>query len=319
MTSIDSASEYVGRVYAGNLPLDASRTLARLTLELVDPNSYISQRLTPVTDTSDWAGQALTAVTLIGPSTGGGSVPGPEGFGTITGTVVDAQTNAPLADATVSVTGTGLSTTTDASGSFTIADVPAGGRTVVAALAGFVETSRELIVVDGAVTEISIGMLQIGAGGDNVAAVLSWGPDPRDLDLHMSGPDGAGGRFHAYFNNETPVPHVFLDLDDRTSFGPETMTVRPAESGNYVPGDYHVWVHNFSGEMTLGQSSATVTLFAGGSQIAQYPVGAATGDSAQRIWLVVNFTVTEAGAITNINVQQTFADGSSGTVFPTEG
>jgi len=319
VTGIDSASEYIGRVYAGDLALDTSRTLTTLRLELVDPNSYISERLTPLTDTSDWAGQALTAVTLIGPATGGGGGGGGDDFGTITGTVVDAQTNAALANVAVSVTGTGLSTTTDASGAFTIADVPAGGQSVVARLDGYVETSQGIIVLDGAVTETSIGMLQIGAGGDHVAAVLSWGQDPRDLDLHMSGPDGSGGRFHAYFGSRTPVSHVDLDLDDTTSFGPETMTVRPTESGNYVPGDYHVWVHHFSGETTLGQSSAAITLFAAGSQVAQYSVGSATGDSSQLIWLVVNFTVTEGGAITNLNVQQTFADGSSGTVFPTEG
>jgi len=322
-TSIDSAFEYTGRVYSVDLDLDTSRTLSSLTLELVEPTTYIGSRLAPDLHNGEWAGHAFSAITLVGPAgspDGGGPGPGPDEQGIVTGTVVDAQTGSPLAGVTVRVDGTGLSTTTDASGTFSISDVPAAGQTLVATLEGYVETTAIVLVLDGATTETSIGMLALGAGGDDVAAVLAWGQDPRDLDLHMSGPDGSGGRFHAYYASRTPVPHVDLDLDDTSSFGPETMTVHPAADGNYVAGDYHVWVHHFAGDLSFGQSAATVTLFAGGSQIAQYSVGGAFGDSALAYWLVVNFAVTEAGTVTNVSVQQSFAEGSigfagAGTVF----
>jgi hypothetical protein len=158
-------------------------------------------------------------------------------------------------------------------------------------------------------------MLEIGAGGDNVAAVLAWGQVPSDLDLHMSGPDGSGGRFHAYYSMKAPVAHVELDLDDTSAFGPETMTVSPAAGGSYVAGDYHVWVRNFSGSPSFAESAATVTLFAGGSQLAQYSVGAASGDSERRIWQVVEFSVSASGEVSNINVVQSFTDGGSSDIF----
>ena len=172
-----------------------------------------------------------------------------------------------------------------------------GTPTLVTSLSGYVETSTTVVLLASATLETSIGMLALGAGGDNVAAILAWGENPRDLDLHMSGPDGSGGRFHAYYDDKTPVSHVDLDLDDTESYGPETMTIRPGQDDYYVAGDYHVWVHHFAGLETLGTSSATITLFAEGTQIAQYRVGGASGDSSEPIWQVVEFTVSAAGTV----------------------
>jgi uncharacterized protein YfaP (DUF2135 family) len=307
--------DYEGHVFSENLSLDASRTLSLLTLELGSEAEFAASRLAEAAPPT-WAGQGIVAMTLVGPASGApGPGPGPSGTGTVTGQVVNAQTGEPLSGALVTVSGAGLSATTDGSGNFTITGVPEGGQTLVATLTGFVQTSVPVVMPANATAETSIGMLAVGAGGDNVAAVLAWGENPRDLDLHMSGPDGSGGRFHAYYSAKTPVPHVFLDLDDTSSFGPETMTVTPDGTGSYVPGDYHVWIHHYAGDLSFAESAATVTLFAGGAQIAQYSVGGGTGDSSQRIWQVVEFTVSETGAVSNIRVVQSFTDGSSSSVF----
>jgi hypothetical protein len=309
--------DYDGHIYSGSLELDSSRTLSAITLELGDIDDFVANRTIPDSPVPTWAGQGMLAVTLVGPAgipqAGGGG--GGGGTGTVTGQVVDAQTGGALAGVLISVVGTGLSTTTDASGNFTISDVPEGGQTLRATLTGYVETSVPVIAFTGATTQTSIGMLAIGAGGDNVAAVLAWGENPRDLDLHMSGPDGGGGRFHAFYDNKAPVAHVFLDLDDTDSYGPETMTVSPIESGDFVAGDYHVWVHHFAGDLTFAESTATITVFAGGTQIAQYSVGDASGDSALKIWQVVEFTVSDTGAVSNVSVIQSFTDGTDDSVF----
>ena len=312
--------EYDGHVYSGSLELDTSRTLSSITLELGNIDDFVNNRITTDSPVPTWAGQGMLAITLIGPAGtpqagGGGGGGGGGGTGIVTGQVVDAQTGAGLAGVLIEVGGTGLSVLTDGSGNFTLNDVPEGGQTLQATLTGYVETTVPVVTITEATTETSIGMLAIGAGGDNVAVVLAWGQNPRDLDLHMSGPDGSGGRFHAYFSNKAPFPHVFLDLDDTDSFGPETMTVKPGESGNYVAGDYHVWVHHYAGDLTFGDSAATITLFAGGAQIAQYSVGDASGDSTKRIWQVVEFTVSETGAVSNITVIQSFTDGDSSSEF----
>jgi len=148
-----------------------------------------------------------------------------------------------------------------------------------------------------------------------VTAVLSWADTPHDLDLHMSGPDGSGGRFHAYFSAKNPVPHVFLDLDDTSSRGPETMTIRPGAGDAFIPGEYRIWVHNFSGSPEFDASEARIILTAGGAQLAQYDVDVASGDPALGIWQVVNITVDTDGGVSAVSVVQTFAEGSSASVF----
>ncbi len=317
-TTVGSRAEYTGHMYSGSASLDTSRTLSSLTLELNDTGVIAAARTWGIYPEPTWAGQTLPAITLVGQAgtPGGGDDNGDTGgTGTASGHVVDAQTGVALAGVLIEVTGTGLSGTTDAGGGFTISDVPEGGQTLTASLTGYVETTVPIVVFAGSLAETSIGMLAIGAGGDNIAAVLAWGERPYDLDLHMSGPDGEGGTFHAYYSNKTPVAHVFLDLDDTSSFGPETMTVSPDEGGTYVPGDYHVWIHNYSGSPAFSTSAATVTLFAGGSQLSQYSVGSAGGDSEMNIWLIVQFTVLEDGSVSNISVQQSFTEGSASSIF----
>lgn len=237
------------------------------------------------------------------------------GAGTITGEVVDAQTGARLPGVLITVVGTEAVATTDTSGAFTIDDAPEGSRTLSATLMGYVPSTIPVVVTAGESVEVSIGLLALGAGGDGVAVVLSWGATPRDLDLHMSGPDGSGGRFHIAFFSLSPVPHGSLDLDDVTSFGPETVTVSPTDGEAYVAGSYHVWIHNFTGEAGFDVSGGVVTLFASRAQFAQYQVENAIGDSSGRIWRVVEFDLATDGVLSNVNALESFAEGSSNSEF----
>src|SRR5690606_4568481 len=43
--------------------------------------------------------------------------------------------------------------------------------------------------------------------------VLVWGQVPSDLDAHLTGPNGTGGRFHVYWVERTHGP-TRLDVDD---------------------------------------------------------------------------------------------------------
>ncbi len=235
--------------------------------------------------------------------------------GTIIGEVVNAQTGLPLSGVEVIVVGTQSGATANASGEFTIDPAPEGDWTLSASLAGYVPASVPVTVVAGETTEKSIGLLAIGGGGDGVAVVLSWDSAPRDLDLHVSGPDGSGGRFHVAFYDLRPVAHASLDLDDVSSFGPETVTISPIAGGTYVPGDYHVWVHNFSGDAGFGASGGVITLFAGGAQFAQYTVEDAAGDGGLGIWRVVEFTVASDGTLSGITPLEAFVIGTSTSEF----
>ncbi len=70
--------------------------------------------------------------------------------------------------------------------------------------------------------------------------VLTWGERPRDLDSHLicNGNDN----FHVYFGNkDSNDGNASLDIDDVTSYGPETTTVKVQAGNSYIYA-----VHNYS-------------------------------------------------------------------------
>ncbi len=94
-------------------------------------------------------------------------------------------------------------------------------------------------------------------------AVLVWGPEPSDLDSHMTGPS-ATGRFHTYYGargSETAEPYCALDTDDTTAFGPEVITLHRPMSGVF-----RYAIHNYSGQAShpIESSGARVVLIVPG-------------------------------------------------------
>jgi uncharacterized protein YfaP (DUF2135 family) len=75
--------------------------------------------------------------------------------------------------------------------------------------------------------------------------VLYWGELPSDLDSHLVGPDVSGEKFHIYYSNmsyySNDVKMADLDLDDVSSYGPETTTIYSPTDGMYA-----FYVHNYT-------------------------------------------------------------------------
>jgi hypothetical protein len=67
--------------------------------------------------------------------------------------------------------------------------------------------------------------------------VLSWSKRPRDLDLHLQGPD-----FHISYRDKKSSDGAKLDRDARYGYGPETITLNKTR----VDSVYRVFVHNYS-------------------------------------------------------------------------
>lgn len=101
--------------------------------------------------------------------------------------------------------------------------------------------------------------------------VLSWGSSPNDLDSHMDiylENDDYGHVYYGdktFYSNDTLV--VDLDLDDTTSYGPETTTIYEA-----MPGEYYFYVYNFSYnyDTELSESGATVMVYTENSAVPTY-------------------------------------------------
>ncbi len=208
--------------------------------------------------------------------------------GTLSGIISSATTGLPISGATVQV-GT-RSTTTSGTGAYTLTLVPAGLQSVQTSAPGYTSRTDSVTVVASTTTTFSTALVPASSSG-NIAIVLTWGATPLDLDSHLVGPVLPSGRFHCYYAAPNPVPYAQLDIDDTDGFGPETIQVSTV-SGNFIPGSYSYFVHNYSGSPAFNVSNGVVTVFQGGTQIAQYLVGGATGTPTLAYWSVFGFTLT---------------------------
>lgn len=231
------------------------------------------------------------------------TVPQISGAGAIDAQVVNAVTGAALGSATMECTrllSSGTYSAVEFSGTTT-----AAGQFVATGLftgeAGCqVQVGTDIIPLQVTITNNTAGT--IGAtprpASGSYRVVLSWGEAPRDLDSHLSGPDGSGGRFHVYFSNET-FQQTNLDLDDTDSFGPETITLVP--TGNGV---YRYSVHNYSTQSAAGargiaESPTTVRVYDATGLIRTYvapPPTAANGGASANTWRVFEMTLSGSAA-----------------------
>lgn len=241
--------------------------------------------------------------------------------GNIVGRVVtDPVTNTGIPNASVRILGLGTTTTTDGNGNFRFTCVRPAGQQTVRATDPSCGSAQATVNVpaSGDSQTVVIALNCTAQIVDSIVVILQWGTDPTDLDAHLSGPDGMGGRFHVFFVNRgnSPVGYAGLDRDDRDGQGPEVLSI--SKSGNaFVPGDYHVWAHNFVGSSFAGSNAVFTVLRASPgsipSQLSRQEVQFATGDQGDDIWHALNLAITAAGGVT-VTVVQTLMPGNSNTM-----
>lgn len=234
--------------------------------------------------------------------------------GAIGGIVRNAASGQPISGATVTVRGTQRSATTSSNGTYSLADLTVGNAMLDVSAPGFVTQAVPASVQSNQTTTVNVDLESVIATQE-IQVALTWGADPGDLDLHISGPTTSGERFHAYWNNPNAVPHVVVGSDDRNGGGPETIAIRRhATTGSWVPGEYRLWSHNYSGTPGYGSASARITVTRGGQQLATLDASHASGNAGLTIWHAVNLTVDASGNVALVPVQ-TFTSGGSSTVL----
>lgn len=197
----------------------------------------------------------VLATTVIGLvfALGGCWMIGPTG--TVEGYVIDATTGYGLENASVDASGVLLaSTTTDADGWFSLT-LPAGDQTLEFSLAGYDFEPVDVFVSTGDTTTLTSGAVIASPvlTGDDVRFVLTWGEYPSDLDSHLMTPSG----YHIYYWDPNPTgAGAYLDVDDVTSYGPETITISDQEAGTYG-----YYVYNYSGSPDITTSEAIVRIY----------------------------------------------------------
>jgi hypothetical protein len=225
---------------------------------------------------------ALLSVAQTEPCTDVGQPVTPlEGFGDIQGTVVNATNADPLPGATVRVrahtqagcTGSIVGTdTTDGSGEFAFTDIAAGFYDIEVTLTDFLDSCLVNILVLGDATTVRTISLSPPLASGELRIVLSWGAEPSDLDSHLWLPEETAYEiWFAETGSLAVCPFAFLDVDDVTSFGPETVTI-----AQRFDGTYRYAIHNFSGQFgadtPITQSGAQVQVFGESGLIASYSV-----------------------------------------------
>ncbi|WP_026659232.1 InlB B-repeat-containing protein [Butyrivibrio sp. AC2005] len=206
-------------------------------------------------------------------STGGDS----DGWGTLTGNILNSTNAMAINGVQYEIRSGGNNTTGEVlySGTFDRSDfsmsLPAGYYTIAFSKDGFIGTSKNFSMVNRKNTVVRVSMYPTnavsGIDGASMAITLHWGATPSDLDSHLFGPcvDNYSNRFHTWYSsknynyNNTRIAD--LDVDDTSSYGPETTTVRQMNNR----GVYSFYIHNYSNRGStnnnaLGLSGAYVDL-----------------------------------------------------------
>ncbi len=218
--------------------------------------------------------------------------------GSVQGLVSDSTNGQPLADAEIRVIrpldqAVLATVTTEADGRYTIEELPRGTYTVEVRATGYLRTSQEISVVAGQETELNFSLSPLLAAGE-VRVVLTWGEAPSDLDSHLWLPPTVP--YHVYYSRRGSLdacPYANLDVDDRSSYGPETITVSQRVTG----GNYVYYVYNYSGSPDIAGSGAKVEVFDATGLIATFTV---PDTGSGRYWHVFNMD-GDTGSITEIN------------------
>ena len=133
--------------------------------------------------------------------------------------------------------------------------------------------------------------------GNGFRIVLTWGENPRDLDSHVDGPLTSGGRYHVYYlymsqwDNGDLVCN--LDVDDRYSYGPETITLTTAANGTY-----YYYVHHYAGSGTMSSSSAQVAVYQGSLLISTFNVPTRGSDIYWNVFAIRDNQIIPRNTIT---------------------
>lgn len=167
-------------------------------------------------------------------------------------------------------------TVTSSSGRYSIQGIPVGYYTVEASLNGYVTGYSNIIVLAQEAKEDFDFTITPILNEDEIRIVLTWGEIPYDLDSHLIGKTPSEGKFNVFYADKVykydGIEMANLDVDDTTSYGPETVTILQNIYGTYTYAVHDYSNRNSSGSNALSCSGAMVRVFIGSRQVAEYHV-----------------------------------------------
>lgn len=146
------------------------------------------------------------------------------------------------------------STSADDNGYYKFENLPSGNYTAEVTYVNYATNWADLIVcghddddsTNDEITDQNIVLSPLSDG--NYRIVLTWGETPKDVDAHLYTPAINGQPYHIFYRSacrgdRNNPPYADLDIDDRDSYGPETITIK-----QFSPGTYTYIVHNYGGQ-----------------------------------------------------------------------
>lgn len=244
------------------------------------------------------------------------------GTANVTGQILNSQTGRGLAGATVSfnfgadtaIALTAVRATSDANGNFSIRNAPTGTFVCIVRASGFVpQVIRDVVFNPTGTTTLPPATIVQRPAAGAFRIVLTWGQTPSDLDSYLTGLLTGTSRFICYFGNQNPTnSNVSLDVDDVTSFGPETITITA-----FRDGVYRYSVHNFSDQSANGfrgivNSPARVQVYDNTGLIRDFSPPTPPANASGNTWRV--FEINSSGATRTITPINAYVTGNVGDV-----
>jgi len=170
----------------------------------------------------------------------------------------------------------GFITQSASSGNFSISGVPVGYYTIEASLEDYYTAHWNIIVqADNPKIDHNFTLSPVLAENE-IRVVLTWGHSPRDLDSHLIGRTPSGNSFNVYYYNKAyrynQQEIANLDVDDTSSYGPETITILQTLTGKNIYAVHDYTNRSSTNSTQLSYSDAVVRVYRGGQQVAEYHV-----------------------------------------------
>jgi len=156
-----------------------------------------------------------------------------------------------------------LTAQTNSEGIATV-DLASGNYTAEIISAGYASSFGTIVVnADNRISQISTTPVLTG---NEIRIVLTWGAVPTDLDSHLFTPyneaDSTTG-YHIWFGNLNDASGNNLDVDDTSSYGPETVTISALSDGlyKYYVADYTNCAQGMTTSTDMSYSTAKISVY----------------------------------------------------------
>jgi 5-hydroxyisourate hydrolase-like protein (transthyretin family) len=224
------------------------------------------------------------------------------GNGTIEGTITDAINGDGVEAVTITLRA-GLNSrdsapvttgSTEADGTYSIADVPTGYYTAELTCSGYITAYISVYSLGGQTTgEQNASISPVLAAGET-RIVLTWGETPGDLDSHLTVPTTSGPRFHLFYDDDSVSDGTVADLDadDTSSYGPETITI-----STQIGGTYRYYVNDYDNmgsnpSTALSNSGAQVKVYQQSGLVATFNIPSNQGGTLWAVFTLNGTTIT---------------------------